>query len=271
MKLAASNICWPADDFEGFLEVMAAEGAEGVELAPSRLWPEPLDGRGGDVQQVVRQLERHGLECAGFHSLLFNRPDLCFFGENGSLDRTVDYIIGLGKLCADMGGRTLVLGSPRNRNLAEGDVVMQRRNFVAGLQRLSRAWDGSGLCLCLEYLTPDQTNFIVSAEEQDAVIRSANVQGVAYHLDTGVLIENKEEIVRVLSGMLAMPEHCHVNDPGLRPPGSDPSIHQAIGRALRQVGYSGFVSIEMREPDEGTAAKPCLREALRFVRRYYCE
>ena len=42
MKLAASNICWPADDFDGFLRTLAAEGAEGVELAPSRLWPEDL-------------------------------------------------------------------------------------------------------------------------------------------------------------------------------------------------------------------------------------
>lgn len=271
MKLAVSNICWPADDFERFLEVLTAEGVEAVELAPSRLWSEPLDARAGDVQYVVRQLERHGLVCAGFHSLLFHRSDLCFFGEDGSLDRAFDYIIGLGKLCSDMGGRTLVLGSPRNRNLAEGNEVMQRRNFVAGLQRLSRAWTGSELCLCLEYLTPDQTNFMVSAEEQTDIIRSANAPGVSYHLDTGVLIENEEEIDRVLAGMEALPEHCHVNDPGLRPPGSDSDVHQDIGRALRQAGYAGFVSIEMREPDELRKAEPCLREAIRFVRRYYSE
>ena len=53
----------------------------------------------------------------GFHSLLFSRPDLQLFKDDDSRKKTIEYILNLINLCADLGGKQLIFGSPNNRSL----------------------------------------------------------------------------------------------------------------------------------------------------------
>ena len=115
MKLAVSNIAWDNAELAEHLALLRDLGCQGIELAPSCIWPEPVDASAGERAGLKEMVRKSGLELTGFHALLFTRPDLQLFKDRNGRDLTVDYVVGLARLCSDLDGRLLVFGSPRNR------------------------------------------------------------------------------------------------------------------------------------------------------------
>src|SRR4051812_10329496 len=50
MRLAISNIAWPVGADDEAAPLLNAHGVEGVELALTKIWPEPLDASAADVR-----------------------------------------------------------------------------------------------------------------------------------------------------------------------------------------------------------------------------
>src|SRR6516225_4515030 len=109
---------WPLDRACAF----AAEcGYQGIEIAPFT-----LAARAGDITQqqrteVCRIASAAGLEVIGLHWLLAKTEGFHLTSPDRTVrQRTADYLIELVRLCGDLGGRVMVLGSPQQRNLADG-------------------------------------------------------------------------------------------------------------------------------------------------------
>ena len=60
--------------------------------------------------------------------------------------------------------------------------------------------------------------------------------------------------------------HAHVSEPDLQPVGARAFDHRPLGLALKESGYSGFLSIEMRATPDWQGA---LRTAAATVKREY--
>ena len=43
MKLSISNIAWGNENISPFLKLIKDQGCDGVEIAPSLIWPEPVN------------------------------------------------------------------------------------------------------------------------------------------------------------------------------------------------------------------------------------
>ncbi len=75
--LAVSNIALPAYDHEAELGRLRELGIEGLEVAPSRVWPDTWRGlKPADVAAYRRAVTDAGLRVVGLHSLLFDHPDM---------------------------------------------------------------------------------------------------------------------------------------------------------------------------------------------------
>ena len=174
MKFAICQELFEDWDWERQCRFVADVGYTGIEVAPFS-----LANRIGDVsakrrQELSRQAEDHGLSIIGLHWLLAKTQGLHLTSADPAIRKaTVDYLIQLGEVCADLGGELMVFGSPKQRSLAPG---MTHEEGLAHAEEIFRAalptLADRGVRLCLEPLTPNETNFLnTCAEAQELIDR----------------------------------------------------------------------------------------------------
>jgi len=246
MKLAVSNIAWENSEMVDHLRLLSELGCQGVELAPSAIWPEPVDVVSEESVRVKNLIHSFGLEITGFHSLLYTRPELQLFKDRAGLSSTVTYLKQLIRLCGEMEGKVLVFGSPRNRARNGKDNAECMSWAAEGFGEAARAAERWGVTLCIEHLAPTETDFIMSSNEGMELVRLVDHPNFGLHLDAKAMIEANEDFEKAFEEHGQHAKHFHVGDPGLAPPGSTGVDHAPMGRALRRSGYDGYVSIEMR-------------------------
>ena len=52
MKISVSNITWGSENFTSFLEFIKQNGCDGVELAPSLIWNDPIKANLSEIDLV---------------------------------------------------------------------------------------------------------------------------------------------------------------------------------------------------------------------------
>jgi sugar phosphate isomerase/epimerase len=163
--------------------------------------------------------------------------------------RTADYLAELMRFCADVSGKVLVFGSPAQRNLLPGVTGEQAKSWlIEAFERALPVAEQAGVTLCLEPLPPPECTFITSTVEAIDVVDAIDhphlrlildVKSMAgEQLSTGVAIP---DIIRRSAPYVA---HFQANDANRGHPGSGEIDFVPIFRALADVGYSGFVSVE---------------------------
>lgn len=269
MKIAVSQIAWGGDDLEGFLRVARGAGAEGVELAPGLLWPEPLDAPAEERRRVRRLAERAGVEIVGFHGLLFHRKDLVLFGAPEARAATAEYLAGLMRLADDVGGRTLVLGSPTHRRRGDLSEAAAAEAAVPALRRAAEGGRGRDVHLLIEPLGADECDFVTTGRAGLDLVRRVAHPNFRLHLDAKALLFSGEDLEALVRDARDVLEHFHAQDPGLEPPGSTGVDHRPIGAALRRAGYDKWVSLEMRRGAE--PPEVAIPRAVAYARACYAE
>ena len=92
MKLSISHIAWPVENETFYLELVSRFGCKGLEVAPSRLWKEPVNSTLEERREYRRKVESFGLRIISLHALLFTRRELGFFRSSATDWRTVEYL-----------------------------------------------------------------------------------------------------------------------------------------------------------------------------------
>lgn len=100
-------------------------------------------------------------------------------------------------------------------------------------------------------------------------MQRVNHPGFRLHLDAGAMTLNGEDYGRTIEACLEWTAHFHVSEPNLDLVGQRGTPHERIARALRELNYQHWVSIEMRGglTTPNTAA---VRAALDSVTSTYC-
>jgi len=236
-------------------------GYAGLELAPFTLAPQGLDRAApGLLRQARRTAAACGLELIGLHWLLVGPQGLHLTSPDAAVRRrTAGYLCTLVEGCAEMGGRLLVLGSPKQRSLAPGQARAVERAAAAGLR-----W-------CLEPLPAVDTNFLNTLQEcleLDRLLGGGPALGV--QLDAKSLCAEAADPRRPEGPVLAHAAdagrfaHLHANDRNLGAPGSGDVDFGPLFAALRQVGYAGWTSVEVFDTRAG--AEAIARDSLAYLR-----
>lgn len=246
MKLSVSNIAWENSELEEHLKLLRALGCDGVELAPSCIWPEPVEASLEERNRVRGLIQDNGLEVTAFHALLYTRPDLQLFKDKRGRQATVDYLKQLAQLCADLRGKALIFGSPKSRMRGDRDYEECLEWAAEAFREVAEEGKGLGVVLCIEPLPPKEADFIRNSGEGMALVRRVNHPNFGLHLDAKAMVEAGENFEAAFQRYGREIWHFHVGDPGLSPPGSTGVDHSRIGKALRRSGYNRYVSIEMR-------------------------
>ena len=250
MKLAVSNIAWPKEQDAAVADLLRDLGVTGIEVAPTKVWPQLLDATDADIDDYRRFWTDRGFEIVAAQSLLFGRPDLTLFDSAEVRAKTLDYLRGIAKGCARMGATALVFGSPKNRRLGNGSPHQARKAAVAFFTELAATAEEHGTCVVLEANPPQYgADFVTKAADAIDLVAAVNRPGFRLHLDTACMYLARDPIKPTLEAGFPLLRHFHVSDPDLEPPGTAGTIdHRIYAGELAARGYGHWVSLEMKEP-----------------------
>lgn len=270
MKFAICQEMFVDWDWERQCRFIAEVGYTGVEVAPFTLAPRIRDVSLGDRQRMRKQAEDRGLEIIGLHWLLAKTEGLHLTSGDAAVRRaTADYLVELGRACSDLGGSLMVFGSPYQRNLQGGVTREAAMEHAAEVFRMCLdPLAELEVTLCMEPLTPKETDFINTCAEAMELIERVGRPNFRLHQDVKAMLGGESEPPPVLIGRYAPHvAHFHVNDTNLLGPGMGETDFAPILEALRESGYDGWVSVEVFDYKPG--AERIARESFEYMQEVW--
>ena len=276
MRFALCNEMFEARPIVEVCSIASRLGYHGLEIAPFTLAPSATEVTKRQRKDTRKTIADHGLETVGLH-WLFARPvgatNLSPLHmttpDQAAWQRTRDYFAALLDLCGDLGGKVLVLGSPKQRSVIEGQTKEGAwRRAVDLLSSLLDRADKLGLTICFEPLSPAETNFINTVEEGMKMVREIGHPNFKIHLDVKAMSSEAKPVPAVIRSVKVEDiGHFHVNDPNLYGPGMGEVDYAPIAEAVRSVGYDKWLSVEVfkYDPDPETIAK----KSIDYLRQFW--
>jgi sugar phosphate isomerase/epimerase len=264
MKFAICNEMFGERAMSDVFSTVRRLGYTGIEIAPFTLSPgsEPFDVRQVPAERIVEvrtQAEEAGLAVVGLHWLLAKTEGLYLTSPDADVRRhTAEYLRALAELCANLGGKILVLGSPQQRNLQPGvsyeDAESYAVEVLHGAMPACRQFD---VTIALEPLGPAEGDFLLTAESAIRLIKLVDSPHCRLHLDVKAMASEKVPISDNIRASREWLVHFHANDPNLLGPGMGDVDFEPIFAALQEIDYSGWVSVEVfkYEPSPDEIAK----------------
>jgi sugar phosphate isomerase/epimerase len=170
--------------------------------------------------------------------------------------------------CADLGGRSIIIGSPKQRNIMDGVSHVQAWDWATEVFRapVKRAED-RGITLCFEPLSPAETNFINTAAEAIQFVQQLNSPRFQIILDVKAMCSEANPIPQIIRESWPHFGYFHANDRNLKGPGFGEVDFVPNAEALHSVGYQGYVSVEVFNFDEG--AEVIATKSLEYLHRTF--
>lgn len=265
MKFAICNELYENWEIEKVFAHAAKTGYQGVEIAPFTLADDARQVSSARRAEIRAAAGKNGISVVGLHWLLLKPPGLHVNSPDAvTRQMTEEYLGALIELCADLGGKIMVFGSPKQRAVLAGDTwLVAWQRAVDVFTRVSERALQAGVTIAFEPLAPrDNCNFINTMAEGSLLVRAVNSPAFKLHLDVKAMSSEGRpvaETIRLEGGRNLA--HFHANDPNLRGPGMGEMAFEPIAAALRDVRYDGWVSVEVFDfsPGPEQTAEICLR------------
>jgi sugar phosphate isomerase/epimerase len=253
VKFAICNEIFQGWKLEATMEYARKAGYDGLEIAPFTLAPLVTDVSQARRREIRDAAARAGIQIPGLHWLLARTEGMHLSDPDPAVRGwTAAYLCELVDFCADIGGKVLVLGSPQQRNVLAGATAQQAWDLAA--QTLSDAVkraEDLALTICFEPLAPTETNFINTASQAIQFAGQFHSPGMKIILDVKAMSWESEPIPQIIRAAWPHFAHFHANDKNLKGPGFGEIDFAPIAAALHEVGYNGYVSVEVFNFDEG--------------------
>jgi sugar phosphate isomerase/epimerase len=253
MKFAICNEVFEGWDLESAINFAAKAGYDAIEIAPFTMAQYVTEVPRADRERARRAALRAGLTVCGIHWVLAKTEGLHLTSPDPAIrGRTADYLKELVNFCADLGGAIIVFGSPKQRSIQAGTTAEQARVWAKETlaPAVALARDRS-VTICLEPLGPAETNFINTAAEAIDFVRQCGSEHFKIILDAKAMSTENRPQERIIRESWPHFAHFHANDPNLKGPGFGRLDFKPIAAALKEVGYQGYVSVEVFNFDEG--------------------
>jgi sugar phosphate isomerase/epimerase len=269
MKFGICNEIFQGWEIEAVLEYVAGLGYNGLELAPFTLGRTVTEISPARRRQIRDAAARHNLDICGLHWLLAKTEGMHLNHPDGKVrQQTAKYLCDLVDCCADLGGKVLVLGSPQQRNILSGVTPAQAWELATGTvtDAVRRAEERS-VIICLEPLAVAETNFINSAAEAIRFARQFDSPAIQIILDVKAMCAETARIPEIIRLSWPYFAHFHANDSNLKGPGFGQVDFHPIASALKEVGYAGYVSVEVFRFEEGP--ETIAAQSLKYLREVF--
>lgn len=239
----------------------AAQGFDAVEIFPP-------SASAIDRAELRALLDRHSLKVAAFgtgggwvvNKWTLTHPDATVRGQ------AREFIAEIVDLAGSFGAPA-ILGSMQGR--WEGEVSREQALAWLGeaLEDLATRAAGHGTMLLYEPLNRYETNLFHRTPDAAAWLRTLRAKNVRVLSDLFHMNIEEPDIAAALREAGGMVGHVHFADSNRRAIGLGHTEIAPIIAALRDIGYSGYLSAEILPlPDSATAARQTMESFRRCVR-----
>jgi sugar phosphate isomerase/epimerase len=242
-------------------EAARTAGFDYLECPLTGLLPEETDAA---FAPVLESYQRAVLPVRAFN--IFLPSNLKVVGPAVDQPRLARYVQSALRRARQIGAQLVVFGSGRSRSIPEdfspGQALDQLVHF---LQTAAAVAAQTGITIAIEPLNRNESNVINSVAEGVELARRVNRASIRvladfYHMD------EEAEALQQISQHAAWLAHIHVADTGRLAPGTGHYPYPAFAEQLRQIGYTGMISVECRWRAFAEEAGP----AVDFLRRTFC-
>lgn len=256
MRFAICNETFQDWPFDKAFRFAADLGYTGLEIAPFTINTNAYEISAATRAGVRRQADDAGLEIIGLHWLLAKTTGYYLTTPDEAVRKsTADYLGELARLCRDLGGNVMVLGSPVQRNLLPGISHDQAMELAADcLKRTMPVMEECGVTLAVEPLGPKDGTFLNTAELGVQLCEMVASPHCRLHLDCKAMASEAKPIPQLLRENARLLAHFHANDPNMRGPGMGELDFVPIFQALAEIDYRGWVSVEVFDYEPGVEA-----------------
>ncbi|WP_164102591.1 sugar phosphate isomerase/epimerase family protein [Candidatus Laterigemmans baculatus] len=253
MKFAICNETfgdWPLDRALAFA---AEAGYTGWEIAPFMLGPDIYELSGTQRAEYRGAVVGAGLEVVGLHWLLAKTEGYHLTSPDARVRKqTAEYLGELARLCHDLGGSVMVLGSPQQRQVADTLTMDEAYMHAANVLRaVVKTLEETGVKLALEPLGPAETNFMNTAADARRLQEMVGSDAIGLHLDMKAMSSEAEPMPELIRANRDWLLHVHANDANGRGPGMGEVPVAPVLETLQEIGYDGWISVEVFDHEPG--------------------
>ena len=247
MRFAICNETFNDRSIAAGFELARECGYTGIEIAPFTLATYATAISPARRDEVRRRAADTGLEVVGLHWLLAKTEGFYLTSPDAAVRRrTSEYLAELARLCRDLGGSLMVLGSPQQRNLLPSVTKPEAMRYAAQcIQDALATLEETGVVLCVEPLGPSEGDFLLTATEGVELCEMVGSPQCRLHLDVKAMSSETTPIPELIRTNGALLHHFHANDPNRQGPGFGDVDFLPIFRALGEIDYQGWVSVEV--------------------------
>ncbi len=276
MKYSICSDTFPDWELADIFRYAAQLGYQAVELAPYSFCNSVVDVAPAERKEMKGWAQEAGIEVAGLHALFTPIPGLkpkfaCPPGlqlnspDSATRLKTAEYLKELIKLCGELGGKSVVLGSASARNIGEGisygDAWQSARDIFRECSELAAQY---GANLCIEPIHAPLTNFINTPEEAVKMVEDVGHPNFRWILDTFAMNCQGVNLPKAIEDFGDSLGHVHLNDDNKSWPGSGSIDFKSIAKSLKRIGYDGYVSVEVF--DLSPSPETIATEAIKYLR-----
>lgn len=272
MKYAICNETFGDQPFDEAWKLAREIGYTGIEIAPFTFEPEAetvdvRDISAGRRAEAKQQAADAGLEVVGLHWILAKTTGFYLTSPDEAVRKTtVEYFKALAQLCADLGGKVMVLGSPYQRNLLPGVSYDEAEQYAAEVLRAAMPVCADlDVTIAIEPLSPAEGDFLLTAESGIRLAKLVDSPQCQLHLDVKAMSSEEKSIPDIIRDSRDWTVHFHANDPNLLGPGMGEVEFEPIFAALKETAYDGWVSVEVFKYEPSPEA--IARQSFEYMRR----
>ena len=244
---------WKLEDAMAFAK---QAGYDGIEIAPFTLAKYVTEIPAAQRRSIREMAARIGIEISGIHWVLVQADGMYLNHPEAAIRaRTAQYFVELVNFCADLGGKVIVVGSPKQRNVIDGVSFEQAWAWATDTFRDAVKLAGErGVTICFEPLAPSETNFINTADDAIRFTQQFNSRAMQIILDVKAMCSEAKPVPQIIRESRGAFAYFHANDRNLKGPGFGDVDFTPIAAALKEVGYDGYMSVEVFKFEEGAEA-----------------
>ncbi len=253
MKFAICNEIYQNWKLGDAMAHAAKAGYDAIEIAPFTIAKYVTGVSSTQRAEIRESAARAGIAICGIHWVLVNAEGMYLNHSDAAVrTRTAKYFCDLVDFCADVGGKVIVVGSPKQRNLLPGMTAAQAWNCAAEtFHESAKRAEERNVTICFEPLAPAETDFINTATEAIRFAEQFGSPNFKIILDVKAMCSESKPISQIIRESWPQFAHFHANDKNLKGPGFGDVDFKPIAAALKEVGYDGYVSVEVFKFDEG--------------------
>ena len=253
MKYAICNETFGDWQLDRALAYAYEAGYTGWEVAPFMLTEDIVAFSASERDAYRQEVEAAGFEITGLHWLLAKTEGLHLTTLDGDVrKRTSAYLGQLARLCHDLGGKVMVLGSPQQRNVHEGQSMESAMQNAAEVIRAAVPMlEECKVQIALEPLGHEEGNFLLTAAKARELQSMIDTEQVKLHLDVKAMSDEETPVQQIIRDNADAMIHFHANDPNRQGPGMGDVDFVPIFQALQDIDYKDWVSVEVFDYSPG--------------------